>query len=123
MRSARSALALIVVFFFCLVSRSQSPVNIVHEKPTRLRHLTGAVVDPTGGSIEYAVIELRNANDHQVIASTFADAQGKFSFADRKHGEKLEIRASRAGFNTVQYSVFIGPLGKSHLRIVLPAAT
>jgi hypothetical protein len=123
MRSARSALMLIVVLFFFLTSSGYGQEIIIHEKSIRLKHLTGIVVDATGSSVEYALIELRDAGDHQIIASTFADAQGKFSFADRKHSDKLEIRASRAGFNIVQYSVSIGTLGRGHLRIVLPIAT
>lgn len=123
MRSARSALMLIVVLILLLTSRSYGQEIIVHEKSIRLKHLAGTVVDAKGSSIEYALIELRDAGNHQVIASTFADAQGKFSFADRKRSDKLEIRASRAGFNVVQYSISIGTLGKGHLRIVLPVAT
>jgi hypothetical protein len=95
---------------------------IVHEKPVRVRHLAGRVVDSTGAGVAYTAIELRDATDHHVLASTFGDAKGDFFFADRKRGEKLEIRVSRTGFRIVQYAISLGVVGKPRLRIVLPAA-
>ncbi len=123
MKSLRSAAMLIVVLFAALWSLGQGHVDIVHEKPLKVRHLAGTVVDPTGASIEYAEVELHDSGDHRLLASTFADAQGRFSFADRKRSEKLEIRARSKGFNAVQYSVLMATFGREHLRIVLPAAT
>ena len=66
---------------------------LVHSKPIRLRHLAGTVVDPKGMPIDYAKIELLNGSDHRMIASTFADGKGNFSFDDRGRGQELGIRA------------------------------
>ena len=96
---------------------------IFREKQIKLHHLAGTVVDPAGFPIEYATVELRDPKDNHVIASTFADAQGRFSFADHKRGEHLAIRASNRGFNIVQYNVVIRELGKSKLRVILTVAT
>jgi hypothetical protein len=57
-----------------------------------------------------------------VLASTFADAQGRFSFADSKRGTQLEIRASQKGFNPSIYEIIIREMGKSKIRIVLAVA-
>ena len=121
MRSVRSAIVLVSLVVFSAMLSAQK--LIVHEKPVRLRHLAGATVDPTGLTIPYAMIELRDAKDHHMLASTFADANGKFFFADKKHGEQFEIRVSLAGFKIVQYTVSMARIGKEHLRVVLPTAT
>jgi hypothetical protein len=112
----------IVLLTVATLLHGQGQVDVVHSKPIRVRHLSGTVVDQKGVSVEYAFIELLNSADHRVIATTYADAQGKFSLADRKRGEQLELRASRAGFNRVEYTVSIAIVGKEHLRIVLPVA-
>lgn len=106
-----------------LQARAQGYAEIVHQKPIKVRHLAGTVVDPKGFTIEYAKIELLDVKDHHSIVSTFADANGKFYFADRKRGEQLELRASKKGFQIVRYTVNIGTFGESHLRMVLPPAT
>lgn len=95
---------------------------LVHEKPVKLRHLAGNVVDPRGFALAYAAIELRSAEDHHILATTFADAKGKFFFRDLKRGDQLEIRASVKGFNIVQYAVEMSLVGKTHLKMVLPPA-
>jgi hypothetical protein len=96
---------------------------ITHEKPLRLRHLAGTVVDPKGMTIPYALIELRDPGDDHVIASTFADGNGKFSFADRKRNESFELRISLAGFQVTQYNISIAIVGKDHMRVVLQTAS
>ena len=113
---------LLILLTVATVLHGQGQVDIVHAKAVRLRHLSGAVVDQKGMSIEYAFIELLNSADRRVIATTYADAQGKFSFADQKRGELLEIRASREGFKSAQYTVSIAVVGKERLRMVLPVA-
>jgi hypothetical protein len=120
MKSVRSAIALIL--FTVLSATLHAQGLIVHAKPVRLRHLSGMVVDPTGVTVPYTLIELRDATDHHVLASTFGDGNGKFSFEDRKRGTKFEIRVSRAGFQSVQYAVVIGIMGSEHIRVILPAA-
>ncbi len=97
--------------------------DVVHAKPVRLRYLTGTVVDQTGAAIQYASVELRSVTDHHVVASTFADANGKFLFSDRKRGERFEVRVSANGFNSAQYAVFLSLVGKGQLRVVLPVGT
>jgi hypothetical protein len=120
-RLARSAMPIMLLAVATLLY-GQGQADVVHAKPIRVRHLSGTVVDPKGFSVEYAFIELLNSADHRVLATTYADAQGKFSFADRKRGEQLEVRASRAGFRRVEYNVSIAIVGKEHVRLVLPVA-
>jgi len=117
-----SYLPIVLLLGFIQV-RAQGNAEIIHQKPIKVHHLAGTVVDPKGFTVEYAAIELRDAKDHHSIATTFADANGKFYFADRKRGEQLEIRASQKGFQTVQYTVDIGTFGEMHIRIVLSPAT
>ena len=119
---AAATTTLLILLTAAMVLHGQGQADVVHAKAVRLRHLSGTVVDPKGMSVEYAFIELLNSADHRVIATTYADAQGKFSFADHKRGELLEVRASRKGFNSVQYTVSIAVVGKEHLRVVLPVA-
>jgi len=93
--------------------------EVIQQKQVKLHHLIGEVVDPRGFPVEYAVVELRDGSSHRVLASTFADAQGRFSFADRKRGAQLEIRATQKGFNPAIYEIVIREMGKSKIRIVL----
>jgi len=95
---------------------------VVHKKPVRLRHIQGTVGDSAGKWIPYASVELRDARDHHVLATNFADANGKFSFPDHKSGEQLEIRASVAGFRGAQYAISTAKFGRQNVRVVLPAA-
>jgi hypothetical protein len=118
----KAAATLLILLTVATVLHGQGQADVVHAKAVRLRHLSGTVVDPKGMSVEYAFIELLNSADHRVLATTYADAQGKFSFADHKRGELLEIRASCKDFNSVQYTVSIAVVGKEHLRMVLPVA-
>ena len=119
---AAAATVLLILLTAATVLHGQGRADVFHAKAVRLRHLSGTVVDQKGMSVEYAFIELLNSADHRVIATTYADALGKFSFADHKRGELFEVRASRKGFNSVQYTVSIAVIGKEHLRMVLPAA-
>ncbi len=96
--------------------------EMVHEKPLRLRHLSGVIVDQKGLFIPYPAVELRDANDHHVIATTFADGNGRFSFADRKPGERLEIRFTRKGYQPVQYTIDLARIGHETMKAVMPAA-
>jgi len=80
------------------------------------------VVDRTGAPIEYAEIQLRDPADHPMLASTFADAKGRFAFADKKRGTQLEIRVSRNGFNILQYTLTIVAFGRDKIRVMLPVA-
>jgi len=96
---------------------------IVHERPLHVRHFAGTVVDSKGMTVEYATVELRDPKDHRVLASTFADGKGYFSFDDRKYGKRAEIRAFQKGFNPAQYMVILKPFGDLHIRIVLSVAT
>lgn len=93
---------------------------IVHQRPIRLRHLAGVIVNPKGETVAYASVELRNATDNHLLASAFADGNGKFLFADRKRGDQLQIRVSLKGFNPVQYSISEARIGEERIRVVLP---
>jgi hypothetical protein len=77
------------------------------------------VVDPKGFPVAYALVELREAGNHRILATTYADAFGKFSFADRKRGVQFLLRASLKNFDTAQYSVVESIVGKERLRMVL----
>lgn len=117
LRRALIALSLVVV------ASSLPAQNIVtHEKPLHLRHLAGTVVDPRGMTVPYALIELRDPGDNHVMASTFADGNGKFSFADRKRNESFALRISLAGFQITQYNISIATIGKDRMRAVLAVA-
>ena len=96
---------------------------IVHEKPVRLRHIAGTIIDRRGMTVPYALIELRDPGDQHVMRSTYADGNGKFSFEDRKHGETIEMRITLAGYDTAQYTVSIARFGKEHMRAVIQPAT
>jgi hypothetical protein len=120
-RPPRIGAALILVLALC--GSLHAAQEVVHPKPVRLRHLSGTVVDPRGFPIAYAIIELHGASGEQILATTFADAFGKFSFADRKRGDQFQLRASQKGFDTVRYSVVESLVGKERLRMVLPVAT
>jgi hypothetical protein len=115
-------MVILILLTVATVLHGQGNVDVIHAKAVRLRHLSGTIVDPKGMSVEYAFIELLSSADHRVLATTYADAEGRFSFVDHKRGELLEIRASREGFKSVQYTVSIAIVGKEHLRMVLPVA-
>jgi len=120
-KPVRLAIVLLLLAGFAYTLPAQD--IYAHQKTVKLRHLTGFVVDPKGFPVAYAAIELRSAKDHQVIATTFADAKGKFFFRDLKRGTRLDIRASLKGYNIVQYPVAVGRIGKTELRMVLVPIT
>ena len=72
--------------------------------------------------VQYATVELHSPKDHHLIASTYADAQGNFSFDDRRYGKRIEIRAIQKGFNITQYTAMRRPFGDVHMHIVLSTA-
>jgi len=96
---------------------------IMHEVPLHVRHFSGTVVDSRGMTVEYATVELRDPKDHHVLASTFADGRGNFSFDDKKYGKRVEIRAFQKNFNITQYTAMRRPFGDLHIRLVLTPAT
>ena len=103
--------------------QGQGQEVIAHETPLHVRHFAGTVVDSKGMTVEYATVELRDPRDHHVLATTFADGKGNFSFDDKKYGKRVEIRAFQKGFNITQYTVILKPFGDVHIRVVLSAAT
>ena len=111
---------MVVAFFPSAMSARQT---VAQQKLVKLHHLVGTVVDKRGFPVEYAVVELCDPSNHAVLASTFADAQGRFSFADRRRGTQLEIRASQKGFNITTYEIVVREFGKSKLRVILTVAT
>ena len=114
---------MVLVLVACAaVLRAQGNEVVVHEIPLHVRHFAGTVVDAKGMWVEYATVELRSPKDHHVLASTFADGRGSFSFDDRKYGKRVEIRAFQKGFNAVQYVVMRKPFGDERMRLVLPVA-
>jgi len=80
------------------------------------------VVDSKGMMVKYATVELCSPKDHHVLASTFADGNGYFSFDDKKYGKRVEIRVSQKGFNPARYTAMIRPFGDQHMRLVLHVA-
>jgi hypothetical protein len=115
-------LPILLSFFLAFSTAVLAQEVVEHPKPVQLRHIHGVVVNAAGNSIPYALIELRDAGDHHVLATNFADGNGKFSLPDRKRGEQLEIRASIAGFKAAQYAISMAIVGKERLRVVLLAA-
>lgn len=121
MKIIRYAIGLMVLLSSIQTLHAQE--LIIHQRQLHLRHIQGVIVDSTGATVEYAVVELRDAKDHHVIASTFADGRGKFAFEDKKRRTQWEVRASLKGFNMVQYSLKITRFGDNKMRLVLtPAA-
>ena len=102
--------------------QGQDQAVIAHERPLHVRHFSGTIVDSKGMSIQYATVELHDARNHRLLASTFADGQGNFYFDDKKYGKRVEIRASQKGFNATQYIVMRRPFGDMHIRLVLSTA-
>ena len=94
----------------------------VEDKPLRLRHVAGVIVDKRGFTIPYPAVELRSADDHHVIATTFADANGRFAFFDHKPGERLELRFSLKGYSPVQYTIEVARVGHAKMKAVMPIA-
>jgi hypothetical protein len=123
-RSLRFAVVLIILYVACVSLHGQGGQTvIVHEVPLHARHFAGTVVDSKGMTVKYATVELRDPKDHHVLASTFADGNGFFSFDDKKYGKRVEIRAFQKNFNVAQYTVMRRPFGDVHIRLVLTAAT
>ena len=123
MRWIRIATALMLSTVCQAPLQGQGQEVVAHERPLHVRHFAGTVVDSKGMTVEYATVELRDPRDHHVLASTFADGKGNFSFDDKKYGKRAEIRAFQKGFNVVQYTVMLRPFGDVHIRVVLSAAT
>lgn len=118
----------ILLWLFLLTALStivgaQGNEDVVHERPLHVRHFAGTIVDQTGMWVEYATVELRDPKTHRVLASTFADAKGFFSFDDKKYGKKIEIRAFAKGLNASQYTATLRPFGDQQMRIVLHTGT
>jgi len=101
---------------------AQGQSIVVHERPLHVQHFSGSIVDSKGLMVEYATVELRSPKDHHLLASTYADAQGNFSFDDKKYGKRIEIRAIQKGFNVTQYTAMYRPFGDVHMHLVLTAA-
>ncbi len=117
--------ALAVVMTILLVASGailQAQDVIVHSQPVHVRHFAGTVVDSRGMTVEYATVELRDAKTHRVLASTFADGRGAFSFDDRKYGKRIEIRAFQKGFEPAQYTLMLRPFADERMRVVLTVA-
>ena len=121
---SRCAASALVFLLFCMgVAPCLATQLIIHERPIRLRHIAGTIVDAKGMTVPYASIELRDPGDQHVMRSTYADGNGRFSFEDRKHGETIEIRISLAGYDTAQYTILTARIGKEHMRVVIQPAT
>ena len=95
---------------------------VVHDRPLHVQHFSGSIVDSKGLMVEYATVELRSPKDHRLLASTYADAQGNFTFDDKKYGKRVEIRAIQKGFNVTQYTAMRRPFGDTRMHIVLTVA-
>ncbi|HEX4322465.1 MAG TPA: hypothetical protein VHZ52_16245 [Acidobacteriaceae bacterium] len=115
----RFTLGLFLLAALSTITYAQGSEDVIYSRPLHVRHFAGTIVDQKGMWIEYATVELRSPKDHHVLASTFANAQGFFSFDDKKYGKKIEIRAFAKGFNASQYTAMLRPFGDGQMRIVL----
>jgi hypothetical protein len=106
----------------CASLQAQGAADVIHGRPLHVRHFSGTIVDARGMTVEYATVELRDPKTHRVLASTFADGKGFFSFDDKKYGKRVELRAVQKGFNATQYTAMLRPFGDEHIHMVLSAA-
>ena len=117
-------LRLVVTWMLLLTTpaliRAQGYEFVIHEKPLRVRHISGVIVDQKGLFIAYPAVELRDPNDNHVLATSFADGNGRFHFEDRKPGEIVEIRFLMKGFNPVQYTLEMARIGHESMKAVMP---
>jgi hypothetical protein len=95
---------------------------VVEDQPIHVRHFAGTVYDSRGMTVEYATVEVHNPKTHQLLASTFADSKGYFTFDDKKYGKKIEIRILQKGFNPAQYTALLRPFGDQHLHLTISPA-
>jgi hypothetical protein len=121
LRLLRLAAAL-VILAQCLAAHAQGNEVMVYEQPIHTRHFSGTIVDPRGMTVEYATVELRSPKDHHLLASTFADGHGFFSFDDRKYGKRVVLRVIQKNFDMVQYTAILRPFGEEHLRLKITIA-
>ena len=124
MKFAYAALAIVAIMLAApgLHARAKKIKPVVDDQPIHVRHFSGTVVDSRGMTVEYATVEVHNAKTHQLLASTFADSKGYFTFDDKKYGKKIELRILQKGFKPVQYTALLRPFGDQHLRLTISAA-
>jgi hypothetical protein len=121
-KSLRSIGVLLIVAAFSGHLHAQGNEVITHARPLHVRHFAGTVVDPRGLTVEFATIELRDPRDHRLLATTFADENGFFSFDDKKYGKMVELRAYQKNFKVADYTAVRKPFGDVHIRLVLSVA-
>jgi Ca-activated chloride channel homolog len=78
--------------------------------------LQGTIVDPAGGAIPGATVELLSGT--QVLAKAVSAADGTFKFADIAAGN-YEIRVTLAGFRQTRATVAVGSTAPAALRLKL----
>jgi Ca-activated chloride channel homolog len=78
--------------------------------------VTGTVVDPAGGSIPGARVELMSGTS--VAAATVTAVDGTFRFADVAAG-RYEIRVTLAGFRQTRVSMTVGTTTPAPMRVKL----
>ena len=114
--------AALLILAPCFAAHAQGNEVMVYEQPIHTRHFSGTIVDQRGMTVEYATVELRSPKDHHVLASTFADGRGFFTFDDKKYGKRVLLRVIQKNFDMAQYTAILRPFGDEHLRLKITAA-
>ena len=122
MKLRHIAPALLALAIASATLHAQGNETVVYEQPIHVRHFAGTVYDSRGMTVEYATVEVHNPKTHQLLASTFADSKGYFTFDDKKYGKRIEIRILQKGFKPAQYTAMLRPFGDQHLRLTIAIA-
>ena len=112
----------ILIAILCVAAQAQGNEVTVYERLIHVRHFAGTIVDQRGMTVEYATVELRSPKDHHLLASTYADGRGFFTFDDKKYGKRVVLRVIQKNFNMAQYNAILRPFGDEHLRLKITAA-
>lgn len=118
MNKFRSAIMLITSLSLSSSVLPQKP--IIYDKPVRLRHLVGTVLEPRGFTVEHAKLELWDPQSRKLIQTTFSNPFGSFGFTNPDSLKELEIHVSCQGYQSVQYTVELNHHGAKELRVTLP---
>lgn len=100
---------------------------VILSKPVKARSLSGVVVDPSGGLVSGATVDLVNCptgwpygttRTTKTLASTMTNSRGEFSFNRRGFKAPYCLHFLAPGFNPLEFQVKLTPLvGKMYVKL------
>jgi hypothetical protein len=107
----------------CTASANAQYVTVILERVQTARSLAGEVVDPEGGAIANATVELCSPEWKDCHTAATARPDGRFAIIPKQQRKLYYLRFSARGFDPLEIKAKVSRSSRKSLKVKLVVAT